>query len=1212
MKKILSLFGLLCLAMIGNAQTQTENYVFSTTCFTADCVKNMETIQYSDGLGRPKQIINVKSSPTGKDVVTHIEYDALGRQVKNYLPVPQSGASTRNIYPKSNAIDASAYNGDKIYAEKVIENSPLGRVKQQIQEGLEWEGNPVVFDYSANASNEVLNFSTVTGTQNGANYVQSLSINGYFSANKLYKNKVTDEDGNTSSEFKNAQGQVLLIRKTVQNDSNVQGLAAPSNLENVDTYYVYNEYNQLVFVITPMASKELKKIPNQIIASPAGNSIIKELCYQYRYDNKERLVEKKLPGKGWEYLVYDKQDRLIMTQDANLGSSGQWSFTKFDQYGRPAYSGLCNPGAGNRIPNNLIPDIYRQTQQTAAEGAGNNNVFRTDGFIVDYAGIKILYTVTDSYPVYNTVTQLLSLNYYDKYPTVDDNYASGGTALPVRTDDILGQKTLSDDAVNNKISTKGLPVASYVNIVGGSQWTKTFLWYDELGRSIGTHTINHLGGSTIAYSLLDFTGTPDKTETWHKRTDSETPIHIVENFEYDDQKRLLKHYHEVVGKTPKELLAENHYNEKDLQDWKKVGGTGVNPLQTVDYDYNIRSWLTGINSADISISSPYTLNNGKLFGYKIKYNNPDTPSLGAAKYNGNISEIDWIDKDSSLKRYGYQYDKLNRLLVGNYQDPGNAEPESHINDELLTYDLNGNIKTLVRKSKHAKFNTPIFVDDLSYQYNGNKVTNITDASINKSGYEGGGQTIQYDNNGNMTAMADKGISAIAYNFMNLPQQVNQNTNTTNYYYRADGSKIKKVFTLVNASGTKIINTEYLDGFQYSTPNTDPLRKALEEQDDATTKASTAGEAEAFVPDTERKIVVANPGGSLTDNMVLSFFPTAEGYYDYENLRYIYQYKDHLGNVRVSYVKNGNDLEIRDRNDYYPFGMSFLKGNLPAVFDPMAIPYNYKYNGKELQETGMYDYGARFYMQDIGRFGIIDQRSENTKESYSYVWNNPIRFLDPTGMEGEEASGGSGGSENGSQVTTGCCPDEIAPNKPGGINNPRVIEQVNLTAPGKPIENKSAGVSVDNSYQVQLAGVNSKAAFAQAYPIYQAIMWAIGAYASYKVAEKATDVILNPPTYRTMGDEDDVTGEIDIEGVVIPGLKKIDDSGIKVPVDVLGGLRVDFARKKGSDSWGDEAEHTRGTRPSTKKKHEKGQGRKGRDKGGEKKDRDPKKMPYRRK
>ncbi|PWW14264.1 RHS repeat-associated core domain-containing protein [Chryseobacterium sp. AG844] len=117
------------------------------------------------------------------------------------------------------------------------------------------------------------------------------------------------------------------------------------------------------------------------------------------------------------------------------------------------------------------------------------------------------------------------------------------------------------------------------------------------------------------------------------------------------------------------------------------------------------------------------------------------------------------------------------------------------------------------------------------------------------------------------------------------------------------------------------------------------------------------------------------------------------------ISYIYQYRDHLGNARVSFAKNSEGvLEVTDTNNYYPFGLNHIEGMLSS--SNFGGYYSYKYNGKELQETGFYDYGARMYMPDIGRWGVIDNKAEkySPMSPYIYAGNNPIAFIDPDGNE----------------------------------------------------------------------------------------------------------------------------------------------------------------------------------------------------------------------
>nr|WP_306552713.1 RHS repeat-associated core domain-containing protein [Chryseobacterium sp. WG23] len=109
----------------------------------------------------------------------------------------------------------------------------------------------------------------------------------------------------------------------------------------------------------------------------------------------------------------------------------------------------------------------------------------------------------------------------------------------------------------------------------------------------------------------------------------------------------------------------------------------------------------------------------------------------------------------------------------------------------------------------------------------------------------------------------------------------------------------------------------------------------------------------------------------------------------------------MGNVRVSYGRNSTGaLEITDSNDYYPFGMNYLKTGI-SYFAQGSYKSN-KYDGKELQETGMYSYGWREYMPDIARWNGIDQLAEKyfSTSPYAYVMNNPINMFDPDGRKNE--------------------------------------------------------------------------------------------------------------------------------------------------------------------------------------------------------------------
>ena len=97
---------------------------------------------------------------------------------------------------------------------------------------------------------------------------------------------------------------------------------------------------------------------------------------------------------------------------------------------------------------------------------------------------------------------------------------------------------------------------------------------------------------------------------------------------------------------------------------------------------------------------------------------------------------------------------------------------------------------------------------------------------------------------------------------------------------------------------------------------------------------------------------------------------------------------YFDDLRITHTKG----QILQEDHYYPFGM-----NIQALYSSVPLPKSnrFKYNGKELNEEfdlDWYNYGARNYDSQIGRFSTIDPLADkyHFQTPYVYAANNPIR------------------------------------------------------------------------------------------------------------------------------------------------------------------------------------------------------------------------------
>ncbi|TSD63874.1 hypothetical protein FFF34_015000 [Inquilinus sp. KBS0705] len=906
------------------------------------------TIMYMDGLGRALQRVAVKASPSQNDMIQPYAYDNLGRQTTGYLPYTYNGGGNYQSTAISTQQPAFYANGsgDKVaddakpYNQQLFENSPLQRVLSIGNVGTGFQ--PISGDhyktvsYRTNSSSDadiILWKPDGTRTTIYADY--SLSVM-----------EGTDEGGAKTLTYTDKLGQLVLKRQ----------LVTASPVAYLDTYYIYNEGGQLIYIVPPQATALI--IANNY--GNFGNTAVSNLIFQFGYDYRGRLTTKKVPGADAMNVIYDPLERPVLMQNAKLKATNQWNYIKYDSKGRAIAQGLytnttyTTQATMQAYVDGLDYSTYWFETRTSSSGAGyySNNVFPN----INIYGLA--YSYYDNYDLNQDGT--------DDYSYITQSISGEGTAVTFN---------------------RGMPTINRKRTVGqglADMWLISIVFYDKYGHAIQQQSNNHLYSTvsdikTISYK---FSGVPIQSKTTKVvGTFTSNTTTVLITFSYDHRDRVTLLQQKYNGQSTFKLAGYT-YNELgqliDKQLHTPFGGSTW--LQSIDYRYTIRGQLSSINNSKL-IADANNDDTNDVFGINLLYNETDSNLGNTAEYTGMLSGSKWMTVDGSgtkgyERSYKYSYDQMNRYTAANYAErstTGTGAFNINVNgftEYNLTYNENGNLLTL-RRDSSMQGGTYSNTDYLGYTYdtnNPNQLSKVTDGTTpqfvnsgfrNLTGTTTG--TYTYDSSGNTTGDPYKGLS-ITYNYLNKTDKITSTQDAGKYVYYAydgGGTLLRKQ---IYSAGTIQSTTDYIDGFVYS-------------------------------------------GAGNNTAHTMGYFATPEGRVRNNAGTFINEYviTDQQGNARVTFDNGGTGATARviQENSYYPSGLIMPNSTVSTPTVPNKKLYNDESEWQNDLGNSLPDYYQTFYRNydaTIGRFIAVDPMAEQTGElsPYQYGNNNPVMLNDPMG------------------------------------------------------------------------------------------------------------------------------------------------------------------------------------------------------------------------
>ncbi len=706
-------------------------------------------------------------------------YDNYGRESSIYLPFVANNAENNfsindgnfklNPFYQQAAFMQQAYGnqGDAFFYSRVdYEASPLNRVEKTMNQGNSWVGSGKGHEmkYWTNTGVDAIRIWNVT---NSISDLGDYTSPGVYSGGTLFKNVTVGEHGKQLIEFKDKEGKIIL--KKLQLTAAADNGSGNGHADWLCTYYLYDDLGLLRCVIQPEAVRLMTNAGNWVLSS----AILNGYCFRYKYDDRNRMVAKKVPDVGEVYLVYDKRDRLVFTQDANMRITNKWLSTLYDAFNRSVLTGMItytgtrqdlqtyvdqNTGSGSTanitavapITTNLIIDArkiarptYQGTQSVTflaefTSEAGSEFVASVDA---NAPGTSENISITDNPLPAGSNLIPLTITYYDTYSwttkTYNNSYAEKLTAGNNPYAESLAVTTATKGLVTG---TKVRVMENPGNLVAGSLLS-TVNFYDEKGRVIQTQAESNANAIDIHSNLYDFSGKLLSSFIAHNNPEGNSHPGIGSNLEYDQLGRLLtvkKMIYTLAGDASpaiSKIILQNSYDELGQLKRKTLAPeyNSNQGLETQDFDYNIRGWLLGVNRAYARDD-----NNSNYFGFDLGYDKTNNNLIAgqqyaAAQYNGNIAGTVWKSKgDQEKRKYDFTYNAVNRLTTAGF----NQYTSSSFNKTAgldfsvsnLTYDANGNILTMNQMGWKPGGSSEI--DKLQYTYiaNSNKLLNVKDVN----------------------------------------------------------------------------------------------------------------------------------------------------------------------------------------------------------------------------------------------------------------------------------------------------------------------------------------------------------------------------------------------------------------------------------------------------------------------------------------------------